>query len=60
MHSTVLKYTTSLDRALPGLEQVVAAATIKAEIRARYSNSIPIDIAIEMVLAFLENEGGVE
>jgi hypothetical protein len=49
-----------IDRALPGLEHAVAAATIKAEIKARYSNSISIDIAIEMVLALLENEGGVE
>lgn len=49
-----------IDRALPGLEQAAVAAAIKAEIKARYSNSIPIDVVIERVLTLLETEGDVE
>jgi hypothetical protein len=49
-----------IDRALPGLEQAAAAAAIKAEIKARYSHSIPIDIAIEKILTLLETGGNVE
>jgi hypothetical protein len=38
-----------IDRALPGLENVVAAKTIKAASKSYYAGSIPIDVVIELV-----------
>lgn len=48
----------SIDRYLPGLENgaPLTAAAIKSEIKSQYANSIPIDLAIELVMTFFETE----
>jgi hypothetical protein len=43
-----------IDRCLSGLEHATAAATIKAEIKSRYSHSISVKVAIELIMALLE------
>jgi hypothetical protein len=49
-----------IDRALPGLENATAVETIKTAIESKYSNSIPINIAVELILALLETGGEPE
>jgi hypothetical protein len=49
-----------IDRNLPGLENAEAAVTIKAASKSTYSDSIRINTAIELFLAFLETERGAK
>jgi hypothetical protein len=46
----------AIDHALPGIENADATATIKAADKAIYANSISIDVAFELFLAFRESE----
>lgn len=44
-----------IDRDLRGLEHAAAAAAIKIALKAKYSNTIPVDAAIEVFIRLLEN-----
>jgi hypothetical protein len=46
----------AIDRALPGLANETAAAALKTGAVKLYANSVRIDTAIELFLAFLETE----